>query len=42
VVSGSNLSTTDSKLVDWVDEFAENIGKQGIEGLYKKGDRVKK
>ncbi len=42
VVSGSNLSTTDSKLTDWVDEFAENIGKQGIEGLYKKGDRVKK
>ena len=41
VVSGTNLSTTSSKLVDWVDEFAENVGKKGIETLYKKGKRVK-
>lgn len=42
VVSGTTLSTTDSKLVQWVDEFAEEIGKKGIETLYRKGDRVKK
>lgn len=42
VVSGSTLSTTDSKLIDWVDELAEQIGKKGIETIYKKGDRVKK
>jgi hypothetical protein len=42
VVSGTTLSTTDSKLVDWVDEFAESIGKKGIEALYQKGDRVRK
>ena len=42
VVSGSTLSTTDSKLIDWVDELAEEIGKKGIETIYKKGDRVKK
>lgn len=41
VVSGSNLSTTDSKLVDWVDEFAEEIAKKGIEPIYQKGKRVK-
>jgi len=41
VVSGTNLSTTSSKLVDWVDEFAEDVGKKGIETLYKKGKRVK-
>lgn len=42
VVSGSNLTTTDSKLVDWVDEFAEEIGKNGIEGIYQKGKSAKK
>ena len=42
VVSGSNLTTTDSKLVDWVDEFAEEIGKKGIEGIYQKGKSANK
>lgn len=42
VVSGTNLSTTDSKLVKWIDEFGEAIAKKGIETLYRKGDRVKK
>jgi len=42
VVSGSSLSTTDSKLTDWVDEFAEEIGKQGIAAIYAKGERKKK
>ncbi len=42
VVSGTSLSTTDSKLVKWIDEFGEAIAKKGIEALYRKGDRVKK
>ena len=42
VVSGSTLSTTDSKLIDWVDELAEEIGKKGIETIYKQGERIKK
>lgn len=42
VVSGSTLSTTDSKLIDWVDELAEEIGKKGIEAIYQKGERRKK
>lgn len=41
VVSGTNLSTTSSKLVDWVDEFAEEVAKKGIGTLYQKGKRVK-
>jgi hypothetical protein len=41
VVSGSNLSTTDSKLVKWVDEFAEQLARKGISQLYSSGKRVK-
>jgi hypothetical protein len=41
VVSGSNLSTTDSKLVKWVDEFAEELSKKGLSQLYAAGKRVK-
>ena len=41
VVSGSNLSTTDSKLVKWVDEFAEQLSKQGLDQLYKAGKKAK-
>ena len=41
VVSGSSLSTTDSKLIDWVDEFAEAVGKEGLDRLYARGKRVK-
>jgi hypothetical protein len=41
VVSGSNLSTTDSKFIKWVDEFAERLSKKGLEPLYKSGKKVK-
>ena len=41
VVSGSNLSTTDSKLVKWVDEFAERLAKKGLEPLYAAGKKAK-
>jgi len=41
VVSGTTLSTTESKLTNWIDELAEQIGKKGIESLYQKGKRVK-
>ncbi|MBP9146809.1 MAG: DUF4410 domain-containing protein [Thermoanaerobaculia bacterium] len=41
VVSGSNLSTTDSKFVKWVDEFAERLAKKGLEALYNSGKRAK-
>ena len=42
VVSGSSLSTTDSKFVKWVDEFAEQLAKKGLDKLYNSGKRVKK
>ena len=42
VVSGTNLSTTSSKLTDWVDELAEDLAKKGVDTLYGKGKRVKK
>ena len=41
VVSGSSLSTTDSKFVKWVDEFAERLAKKGLESLYNSGKRAK-
>lgn len=41
VVSGSNLSTTDSKFIKWVDEFAERLAKKGLESLYSSGKRAK-
>lgn len=41
VVSGSSLSTTDSKFVKWVDEFAERLAKKGLEALYNSGKRAK-
>ncbi|MGE0639282.1 MAG: DUF4410 domain-containing protein [Thermoanaerobaculia bacterium] len=41
VVSGSNLSTTDSKLIKWIDEFAEELGKEGFDQQYKGGKKVK-
>ncbi len=41
VVSGSNLSTTDSKFIKWVDEFAERLSKKGLEALYNSGKKVK-
>ena len=37
VVSGSNLSTTDSKFVKWVDEFAERAGEEGPRGALQLG-----
>lgn len=41
VVSGSNLSTTDSKFVKWVDEFAEKLSKKGLDQLYNAGKKAK-
>lgn len=41
VVSGSNLSTTDSKFVKWVDEWAERLAKSGMKKLYDSGKRAK-
>ncbi len=41
VVSGSNLSTTDSKFVKWVDEFADRLSKKGLESLYSSGKKAK-
>ena len=41
VVSGSNLSTTDSKLVKWIDEFAEQIAKTPLAKLYQDGKKAK-
>jgi hypothetical protein len=41
VVSGSSLSTTDSKFVKWVAEFAERLAKKGLEALYNSGKRAK-
>ena len=41
VVSGTNLSTTDSKFVKWVDEFADRLSKKGLEALYNSGKRAK-
>lgn len=41
VVSGTNLSTTDSKLVKWVDEFADELAKTPLEKLYQKGKKAK-
>jgi hypothetical protein len=39
VVSGTNLSTSESKFVDWVDELADSLAKKGFDALYKKGDK---
>ena len=41
VVSGSNLSTTDSKFVKWVDEFADRLAKKSLGQLYDAGKRAK-
>lgn len=41
-VSGTGLSTTDSKFVGWVDEMTEAVARQGLERLYAKGDRARK
>jgi len=42
VVSGTNLSTTDSKLIKWIDEFSEELGKKELADTYGKAKRVKK
>jgi hypothetical protein len=41
VVSGSNLSTTSSKLVDWVDELADTLVKEPLEKVYQSGKKAK-
>jgi hypothetical protein len=42
VVSGTSWSTTDSKLVNWVDKFAEEAAKKSLDKIYQKGGRVRK
>ena len=39
-VSGTTWSTTDSKLVEWMDDMVYGLAKIGIEKLYAKGDRA--
>jgi len=41
-VSGTSWSTTDSKLVSWVEDLADEAAKQGFETLYREGKRVRK
>ncbi len=41
VVSGTTLSTTDSKLVKWVDELAEELSKTSLEKLYASGKKAR-
>lgn len=41
VVSGTSISTTDSKFVKWVDETVAAFAKKGIEKLYQSGKKVK-
>jgi len=41
VVSGTTLSTTDSKLVKWVDELAEELSKNSLEKLYASGKKAR-
>ena len=40
VVSGTSWSTTDGKLANWIDEFAEEVAKKGLQAIYAKGDTV--
>ena len=37
VVSGTNWSTTDSKMAHWIDEFGKAVAKDGLSHLYEKG-----
>lgn len=39
-VSGTTWSTTDSKLVEWMDDMVYGLAKVGLEKLYAKGDRA--
>jgi hypothetical protein len=40
VLSVSNSSTTESVLLNWANEFAKAVGKQGLDRLYTKGKRA--
>jgi hypothetical protein len=42
VVSGTNMSTTESKFSKWVGEFSEELGKTGLVEMYEDGKRRKK
>lgn len=41
VVSGTNWSTTDSKLVKWVEKVGQEVGKKGLQETYRKAKPVK-
>lgn len=42
VVSGTNLSTTDSKFFKWVEKTAERMAEEGLQALYADGDPTNK
>ncbi len=42
VVSGTNWSTTDSKLLNWLDDVTLEMARKGIDKLYASGDKVRK
>lgn len=42
VVSGTTLSTTDSKFRKWIRKVGDEVANEGFADLYAKGDRVKK
>ncbi|MEO8274629.1 MAG: DUF4410 domain-containing protein [Thermoanaerobaculia bacterium] len=41
VVSGTTMSTTDSKLVKWIDELAEELAQKSLEKLYASGRKAR-
>lgn len=41
VVSGTNMSTTDSKFVQWVDDFTDELSKKSLEKIYASGKKAR-
>lgn len=41
VVSGTNWSTTDSKLINWLDDVTLSLARKGFDKLYASGDKVR-
>lgn len=42
VVSGTNMSTTESKFSKWIGKFSRDITEEGLVALYEDGKRMKK
>lgn len=42
VVSGTNWSTTDSKLLNWLDDVTLELARKGLDKLYASGDKTRK